>query len=232
MKQSTFKQLNIMENENIHLSNLKEIRSIMERSSQFLSLSGLAGVFAGGFALLGFLAVFIYKYDFFFGRYYSGGVILRSELISGSELKSFIVFISLIGISVLFLALLSAFFFTSRNAKRKGLPLWNSSSKRMIINLFIPLVTGGFFSVALLYHGLVYLIAPTTLVFYGLALVNASKYTLRDIRYLGISEALLGVVASFIVGYGLIFWAIGFGVLHILYGFLMYIKYERTSNKS
>lgn len=221
-----------MENENVHLSHLKEIRSIMEKSSQFLSLSGLAGVFAGSFALLGSLVVFIYKYDFFFGRYYNGGVFLSEDLISGAELAKFITFIIATGSVVLVLALLSGFYFTSRNAKRKELPLWSSSTKRMLINLFIPLVAGGIFSMALLFHNLLYLLAPATLIFYGLALVNASKYTLRDIRYLGLSEIVLGIVASFFVGYGLIFWAFGFGILHILYGSLMYLKYERVTNQS
>lgn len=221
-----------MEPKNDHLDNLREIRSIMERSSQFISLSGLSGVFAGIFALLGALAVYLYKYDFFFGRYYRGGVFLREDLISGIELTNFLLFILLTGLIVLILALSFVVFFTARNAKRKGLTLWDSSAKRMLINLFIPLVTGGLFSAVLLFHNLIYLVAPTTLIFYGLALINASKYTLRDIRYLGLSEIALGLVASVFVGYGLLFWAIGFGILHILYGFLMYMKYERVTNQS
>jgi hypothetical protein len=221
-----------MNPKNDHLDNLREIRSIMERSSQFISLSGLSGVFAGIIALLGALAVYLYNYDFFFGRYYRGGVLLREDLITGSELTNFLLFNLLTGLIVLILALSFVVFFTSRNAKRKGLTLWDSSAKRMLINLIIPLAAGGLFCFVLLFHNLIYLVAPTTLIFYGLALINASKYTLRDIRYLGLSEIALGLVASFFVGYGLIFWAIGFGILHILYGSLMYLRYERVSNQS
>lgn len=215
-----------MTSQNEHLENLKEIRSIMERSAQFLSLSGLTGVFAGAFALLGALAVFIYKYDFFFGRYYNGGVFLQQDLITGNELKSFFVFSISTAAIVLILALASGVYFTSRNAKKKGLPFWNSSAKRMLINLFIPLLSGGLFCLILLYHQLIYMVAPAMLIFYGLALVNASKYTLRDVRYLGLTEIALGLLASVFVGYGLIFWAVGFGILHIIYGFSMYFKYE------
>jgi hypothetical protein len=96
-----------------------------------------------------------------------------------------------------------------------------------VINLAIPLAVGGIFCAILLYHGIVYLMAPAMLIFYGLALVNGSKYTLTDIRYLGLSEIVLGVFAAFFIGYGLLAWAIGFGVLHIVYGTLMYYKYER-----
>lgn len=221
-----------MDQENEHLKNLQEIRSIMERSSRFISLSGLSGVFAGCFALIGAFAVFFYQQDFFWGRYYNHGIYLKEELISGVEFSNFLTFILLDGTITLVLALSAGVFFTARNAQRKGLPYWDSTGKRMVINLFIPLISGGLFSLALLYHKQIYLIAPVTLIFYGLALINASKYTINDIRYLGICEVVLGLMASVFVGYGLVFWALGFGILHIIYGSSMYWKYERFDNKS
>jgi hypothetical protein len=147
-------------------------------------------------------------------------------------LTNFIIFSFVDAFVVLVLALFFGVFFTTRNARKKGLPFWDATVKRMLINLFIPLVAGGVFCLILLYHHLVFLIAPSTLLFYGLALINASKFTLTDIRYLGISEIILGLIAMVFVGYGLIFWAIGFGVLHIVYGLAMYIKYERATVKS
>jgi hypothetical protein len=65
------------------------------------------------------------------------------------------------------------------------------------------------------------------LIFYGLALLNASKYTLKEIRYLGMSEICLGLIASAWVQFGIVFWGIGFGMLHIIYGTFMYFKYEK-----
>lgn len=204
---------------------------MMERSSQFLSLSGLSGVFAGIVALLGVLAVYLYQYEFFFGRYYDGGVSLREDLVTGTALRDFYSFILMTGAIVLILALAFVAYFTRRNAVRKGLPQWNATARRMLINLMIPLVAGGIFCLVLLFHGLFYLVAPATLIFYGLALVNASKYTLRDIRFLGLLEIGLGLVASVWVGYGLIFWALGFGLLHIAYGLTMYYKYEGSAEQ-
>lgn len=220
-----------MDTQNEHLKNLQEIRSIMERSTRFISLSGLSGVFAGLVALLGALAVYSFHKEFFFSRYQNGGVFLPEELMSGNALTNFIVFSFVVAFVVLVLALFFATFFTTRNARRKGLPIWDATVRRMLINLFIPLVAGGLFCLILLYHHLVFLIAPSTLLFYGLALINASKFTLTDIRYLGISEITLGLIAMIFVGYGLIFWAVGFGVLHIVYGLAMYIKYERVTVK-
>ena len=91
----------------------------------------------------------------------------------------------------------------------------------------IPLTAGGIFIVILLMRGFYDIVAPASLLFYGLALINASKYTLSDVRYLGMCEVVLGLMAAFFAGYGLIFWAMGFGVLHVFYGVSMYIKYER-----
>jgi len=128
---------------------------------------------------------------------------------------------------VLILAISSGIFFTTRQARKKGLKMWDASSRRLLINMAIPLVAGGIFCLGLLYHDLFGLVAPATLVFYGLACLNASKYTLNDIRYLGILEITLGLIATFFLGFGLEFWAFGFGVLHIVYGLIMYYKYEQ-----
>ena len=220
-----------MASQHEHVENLREIRSMMERSSQFLSLSGLSGVFAGIVALLGALAVYLYQYEFFFGRYFKGSVFLQEDLLTATALRDFYSFILITGAIVLILALAFVAYFTRRNARRKGLPQWNATARRMLINLLIPLVAGGIFCLVLLYHGLFYLVAPATLIFYGLALVNASKYTLRDIRYLGLLEIGLGLVASVWFGYGLIIWALGFGLLHIGYGLTMYYKYEGSAKQ-
>ena len=211
-------------NQNQHLETLSEIRSLMERSSRFISLSGLSGVGAGTVALMGAAMVYIYLGTTPFAN-------RRVYYVMAEETHKWgmdhITFFFLDALVVLVLALSIGIFFTTRKARRKGQKIWDALTRRVLINLFIPLMAGGFFCLALLKHGLVGLIAPTTLVFYGLALVNASKYTLHDIRYLGILEIVLGLVASFLLGYGLEFWAIGFGVLHIVYGLLMYFKYER-----
>jgi len=98
----------------------------------------------------------------------------------------------------------------------------------LIINFGIPLVTGGIFALLLLEKGLYEIIAPITLLFYGLGCVNASKHTFRDVRYLGITLILIGLIATYFEGYGLVFWALGFGVCHIIYGSMMYFKYDRN----
>ena len=208
-----------------HLQTLSEIRSLMERSSRFISLSGLSGIFAGIFALLGATAAYLYlKIGLFSRSYYTYATDDR-----GSIKMDFITFFFTDAILVLVFSLIFGFYFTRRNARKKGLKVWDKTAERLFGNFIIPLVTGGLFCLVLLYHHLVYLIAPCTLIFYGLALLNASKYTLHEVRYLGISEVLLGLISSIYIGFGLLFWAIGFGILHIVYGTVMYFKYENRS---
>ena len=220
--QSTFNFKN-MDNHKEHLETLSEIRSMMERSSRFISLSGLSGVFAGIFALLGAAAAYIhFNLRLDTSEYYKYAV---NE--GGDSNPDFYWFFFSDGVGVLVASLAAGIILTMRNARQKGLPVWDSTSKRLLINLMIPLITGGLFCLILLYQKLIGLIAPATLIFYGMSLLNASKYTLDDIRYLGISEIILGLMASVFIGYGLLFWAVGFGILHIVYGIVMYYKYEK-----
>lgn len=210
---------------NDHLETLNEIRSLMERSSRFISLSGLSGVSAGLAALLGAGVVYLYLGAAPFGRqrlYYQQALEVEKW---GMDYATFFL---LDGAIVLALAITGAIFFTTRKARSKGQRIWDALTKRLLANLAIPLFTGGLFCLALFFHGHIGLIAPATLVFYGLALVNASKYTLDDLRYLGLAEVALGLLALFLPAYGLEFWAAGFGLLHIFYGTLMYFKYERA----
>jgi hypothetical protein len=207
-----------MEQEKEHLQQLQEIRSLMERSTKFISLSGLSGIIAGCIALAG--AGLQYWYMEKEGRYY------RSLVVD----QDFFVFTVINFLSVLILALLSAYYFTYKKAKKNNQSLWDNSSQRLLSNLAIPLACGGLFCVVLYQYRLIGLVAPVTLIFYGLALVNGSNFTLRDIKNLGIAQIVLGFICAFNLGLGLLFWALGFGVLHIVYGIVMYYKYDRVRN--
>ncbi len=215
----------VMDKRNEHLETLSEIRSLMERSSRFISLSGLSGVAAGLFALLGAALVYIYLGILPFQQQKLYYVVAESADKWGLD---YITFFLLDATLVLALALAGGIFFTTRKAKKKGQKVWDPLTQRLLISMAIPLMAGGMFCLGLWYHGLFGLVAPATLVFYGLSCINASKYTLKDISNLGIFEVVLGIIALFNIGYGLEFWAIGFGLLHIIYGVVMYYKYERS----
>jgi hypothetical protein len=210
-----------MQTEKEQLEQIREIREMMDRSSRFISLSGLAGVFAGFFALAGAGAFYVFiNKDVSYG--YSR-IARESPVDIGLTFTRFCI---LDASAVLVLSLLCAIFFTTRMSKQRGQKIWDATARRLITSLAIPLVAGGLYCLMLLKYGWFGMIAPTTLIFYGLALLNASKYTLDEIRWLGISEIILGLIATFYIGWGITFWSIGFGVLHIIYGLVMYVRYE------
>ena len=201
-----------------YLNDLTEIRSMMEKSSRFLSLSGWTGILSGLYALIG--AYWAYRII-----YHSDRVIYPD--ITSLTISPVVLQLILIAIGVLVLAVGSGLFFSLKKAKKSGEKFWSKSAAMLASSLAVPLVTGGIFIIILYTKGIISLLAPSTLVFYGLALINAKKYTYSDIGYLGYSEIILGLISCFYTGYGLYFWAAGFGVLHIVYGILMYYKYER-----
>lgn len=204
------------------LQDIKDIRQIMERSSRFISLSGLSGVAAGICALAGaFIAQNILKT--YYGSYNSEG------FFSGDDFSRLKIKLTLLGAVVFTVAFVSSFYLTWRKAKKMGQPIWNLTSKRLAWNMLLPLMAGAAFILGMLRYDVWMFVSPASLIFYGLALVNASKYTLTDIRYLGYCEIVLGLINMFFIGYGLWFWAIGFGILHIVYGVIMWSKYERKA---
>lgn len=193
----------------------------MEESSRFISLSGLSGVFAGITAIAGAFVAFFLILD-------NGSIHLDDYFRSLTEQEIFSLRWQLIADAalVLVISVLFALYFSVRKAKRDKKNVWTPVSKRFLINLLVPLVTGAVFILVLLYQNNIQLIVPCFLIFYGLALVNACKFTFSEIFYLGILEIITGLVSAFVPGWGLIFWIFGFGLLHIIYGLVMYRKYE------
>ena len=211
------------------LEDLQHIKKMMERSSRFISLSGLSGIAAGICALVGawFANDVITQ---------NGGPSAYREFVTQSfEVRSLQDFMGhrlfQIAIYTLIGAFISAFLFTWLRSRKNDVPMWGYTSRRLLINVSVPMIAGGIYLFKQMQFGNYGLIAPGCLIFYGLALVNASKYTLGEVRYLGYCQVLLGIVNCWFVGYGLYFWAVGFGLLHIIYGSVMWYKYERNKTR-
>jgi len=202
------------------LEDLQHIKRMMERSSRFISLSGLSGIAAGVCALVG--AWFAHqKISFRHTEDYNLKAIIDT---SGVELLNDLLWIATL---TFIAAFISAFIFTFLRSKKNGIPMWGAATIRLFWNTAIPVAVGGIFILRMMHFGEYELVAPACLIFYGLALVNGSKYTLGEIRFLGYGMLALGIMNLWYVGYGLYFWAMGFGILHILYGVVMWYKHER-----
>lgn len=197
---------------------LAEIKSMMERSTRFISLSGLSGVLAGIYAIIG---AGIAWYWIYFPSTKWGS---PADELSDSEL---IWRILILGLIVLMLALISSWSMSKKKSKKASQKFWTSASKRFGQALFIPVLFGGLFSFALVHEHTFQLIPAAMLGFYGLGLISASHFTLGEIKKLGFTQLIFGALAAFFPQFGLLFWAGGFGILHIVYGSMMYFKYER-----
>jgi hypothetical protein len=207
-----------MKAEQDYIRDIAEIRSMMERSSKFLSLSGWAGIMAGIYALAG--AWIAYK-TFYFkpDEIYYG---LNSGTVSFSLMK-----VVLLGVIILVLAIGTAIFLSYKKASKRGEKLWNAGTKHLLSSMAVPLIAGGLLILILIAKGLIGLIAPFTLIFYGLALFSASQFTYKEVKSLGLIEIALGLISAYYIGYGLLFWAVGFGAVHIIYGIYMHYRYEK-----
>jgi hypothetical protein len=202
------------------LDTLHDIKRMMERSSRFISLSGWSGIAAGICALIGAAAAHQRIVHYYHAEYkIVGGAIgeLRYDLI-------------LIALLTFVAAFVLAMFFTFVKSKKEGVAIWGTAARRLMWNTSIPLIAGGFLIWRLIGISGYELVAPSCLIFYGLALVNGSKYTMGEVRWLGYGEIILGILSLWIHRHGIVFWALGFGVLHIIYGFAMWWKYERSGS--
>lgn len=205
------------------LEAIRDIRNLMERSSRFLSLSGLAGVMIGIAAIVGISAAYIYMDISIFQEGYQRLILNENGEPNGDIFRFLLMDVLL----VLAFSIATITIMAMKKAEKLGLPIWDGTAKRMTVQLAVPMLAGAILSMILLHHGLVGFIAPVSLIFYGLALFNASKYTVDDLQYFGIAEILTGLLAAIFIDYGLLFWAFGFGVLHIVYGTRIYFKYEK-----
>lgn len=192
---------------------LKHIRSMMERSTKFLSLSGFSGIGAGLIAILGAICA---------------ELVLMDRL---SVFGDYLIDLIFIASVVIILAASVGYYFSFRKAKKMNSKFWMPVTRQILVDFAIPMVAGGIFSILLIYNYATHMVASAMLIFYGLALINASSRTYKDIRVLGFSEIILGILAGIFIYNGLFFWTIGFGLLHIIYGIVMYYKYDKSRSK-
>ena len=196
-----------------YLKDISEIKNLMNRSSRFISLSGLSGILAGLYAIIGACVSYVFLFP-------KKG---ESLYLHSWNFKMLLVVLG----SIFILSIVTAYLLTTRKAKQNNEKIWDATTKRLLLNFLIPLVTGGLYitiKLASQHYGLT---ASLMLIFYGLALVNASKYTIGNVKYLGYAQIVIGLLCAAFPGYGFWFWVLGFGLLHIVYGAIM-LSQERN----
>lgn len=207
------------------LRDLKDIRRMMDRGSRFISLSGLSGIGAGICALAGAALAQMRLTNYSSSSLRYDAIVPRANF--GENQYNLEADLFKIAIGTFIAAVIVAFFFTYLRSRKTGIPIWGKSARRVMLNVLVPMIAGGVTILRLMSIGWWGAVAPVCLVFYGLGLINAGKYTFAEIGYLGYAELALGLIGLWFPGQGLLLWTLGFGVLHIFYGFLMWWKNER-----
>ncbi|MFD0796763.1 hypothetical protein ACFQZJ_04775 [Maribacter chungangensis] len=197
-----------------YLDDLSSIKDLMSRSSRFISLSGLSGIMAGLYALAGATITYVFLLP------------KNGEFLTLHSWNFKIILGILIAVAAL--SVITAFLLTSKKAKKNKEKIWDATTKRLLVSFLVPLVAGGIYILIKLSSQHYGLTGSLMLIFYGLALINASKYTISNIQYLGYAELILGLICAALPGYGFWFWILGFGVFHIIYGSLIYFKEEKA----
>ncbi|MDO7174094.1 hypothetical protein [Mariniflexile sp. AS56] len=195
-----------------YLKDISEIKHLMNKSSRLISLSGLSGIMAGAYALIGAAVAYYLVMNFSYGTLMLDGKIFNWVLLDL--------------VLVAALSIVTGIILTTKKAKKHGSKIWDTTSKRLVLNFLIPLVAGGLYILIILNQHKYGQASALMLIFYGLALINASKYSIGDIRYLGYAEIILGLTAALFPGYGFWLWVLGFGILHIIYGTWMHFRYD------
>ena len=190
------------------LESVFEIKELMEKSSKFISVSGIAAILAGIYALAGA---------------YIATQVITSDMYLSDTLK----LMAIIAMTVLAAAAVTAGILSYCKSQKTGQKFFSRLTYRALWNFSFPMLTGGVLCISILMHEYYDILASVMLLFYGLALVNVSKFTYSSIVWLGYAFICLGVVDCFWEGHSLLFWTIGFGGFHILYGILFYLHYER-----
>lgn len=201
------------------LKDLSHIRSLMEKSTKFISISGLSGILAGIYTLLAvsFLCWKLKINWLVFGSSSHAAVYIDSA----GPVKIMVI----TGALLLLISVATGVYMALRKAEKAGQSAWNPASRILLVSVAAPLLTGGAIAVMSLIKGYYFALAPCFLIFYGLALYSGSRVSFKELRLLGILQIALGLLAYAYMPFGLLFFALGFGVLHILYGAVIIKKY-------
>ena len=191
---------------------LNEIKDLMDRSKKFLSLSGGTAILIGIYACITATAAFFILSD---GQAFHWDNFPKILTHTPYHLRVLGGLAALLVVASIATAIGMSWLQARKNGRRL---VFDAPARRLVGSFALPLVTGGLLCLSLFYRGHYGLTSSIMLLFYGLALVSAASHTYSSVRYLGYAQIVLGLIDSCMEGYGIVFWFVGFGLLHIAYG--------------
>ncbi len=181
------------------IEDLRFIRQTMESASAFTAVPGWGGVLMGATALLAaFAASRMPTVELWLTIWF--GEAALALLIGGREMV--------------------------RKAAAAGMPLLTGPGRRFLLGLCPPLLAGVPLTVAFYRADLIHLLPALWLLLYGAATVTGGAFSVRIVPLMGLGFMTVGTVAVFTPpSWGDAILAFGFGVLHIVFGWIIARRY-------
>jgi len=181
------------------IQNLQYIRETMERAGAFTAVPGWGGILMGVSALM-------------------------TALLSGRLPSRDLWFASWIGEAGLALAI--GGWAMVQKAKAAKSTLFNGAGRKFALNLFPAMIAGGVLTIVLYRQQLFGIMPGVWLLLYGVSVVTGGAFSVKIVPLMGISFMVLGTVAL-LSPFELANWfmAVGFGLLHIVFGIVIARRY-------
>ncbi|MEM7417422.1 MAG: hypothetical protein AAF389_18165 [Gemmatimonadota bacterium] len=181
------------------MDNLRYIRQAMERSGSFTHVSGIGGVGMGSLAI--------------------GAAALAWNASTTAEWLAIWLVAAGASLAVSVLAM-------ARKSAADGVTLLTGPGRKFAWSVTPPLAAGGVLTIALVRAGAFDLLPGMWLLLYGAAIVTGGSHSVRSIPFMGAAFMAAGVGALLTpASWGDVWMAVGFGVLHIVFGALIWRKH-------
>ena len=178
--------------------NLKMIRNLMERSTQYSTFSGLSGVFAGLVSIVGCL------------------VTQAMGKVDDRPIE-FIVTWAI----VILVAVGADYLLTKRRAAEVGKRVLSRLGRQMVIAAIPGLGSGSLLTFYFMQHKMLANIFPVWMLAYGIAVCATGLFSQREVSALGAAFLVAGAFSLLLPVSGLLMMAITFGGFHIVYALVM-----------
>jgi len=189
----------------------------MERHSSFFSLSGFTGILIG---IVGCIAIFLVDTM-------THGYGINFDGFSQLPILFLEIGIMVIGILTIVLSLFILWKRGRNKAKKNKQGLWNAFAKKQRINLLLLLLVFLVILILIGSKGYYRLITPLLLSFYGLLLLNLSRFQSKSLLFLGLATLILGIVSYVSYTDKIFLLALGVGIFPIIYGLLTFNKSKK-----
>ncbi len=212
-------------NNNDAINTLREIKDIMQKSSRFENISGFSIIIIGIYASIVSLGAWL-----LLGKHepYSWLPTWSTDFALNTPGRTWTAILcALVLLVVSFGTVCLMSYFKTKRVNHRF--VFDHTVRRSLWAFFVPAATGGLLCLAMLQQGHYGITSSFMLVFYGLALINCAHHTTSRLALLGYVELLLGIVDCFVVSHGILFWFLGFGLWHIIFGIFFTLSNRHQS---